>query len=370
MRILGYISLFALMSGAVLGCKSSEPGVSASIETVRSRVVESRQEQAPMTVRVTGALHARQTATLSAQVIGRVEQVLVREGDSVRAGQTLVVLDDATLKSASEQAEAAVKAAENQQIAAQTNADLAASTLARYRQLQSQKSVSPQEMDEVTRRAEAASAQVEALRAQANAMKAQQAGSRAMLGYTRVVAPFAGVVTGRMADPGALASPGIPLLQIDSAGPLQLQTSVAESAIAFVHRGMRIGVSIDSAPDVDPDGTVSEIVPAADTSSHSFLIKIDLAPSKNLRAGMYATAEIPTGTRQAILLSRSAIVFRGSLACAYVLDNNDIAQLRYVTLGSSHENAVEVLSGIAAKERLVENPADRDLAGKRIEVQP
>jgi RND family efflux transporter MFP subunit len=365
-----YITFLALISAAVLGCKSSEPGRSAAVETMRSRVLESKQEQTPVTVEVTGALHARQTATLSAQVMGRVQQVLVHEGDSVGAGQNLVILDDATLRSAAEQAEAAMKAAENQQIAAQTNADLAASTLARYKQLQSQKSVSPQEMDEVTRRAEAAKAQVDALRAQTNAMKAQLSGSRAMLSYSRVVAPFAGVITGRMVDPGALASPGVPLVQIDSAGPLQLETTIAESAIGFVRKGMRISVSIDSAPGVDPSGAVSEIVPAADVSSHSFLIKIDLPPLKDLRTGMYATAEIPTGTKQAILVSRSAIVVRGSLACAYVLDSNNIAQLRYVTLGSSHGDAVEILSGVAANEKLVDEPADRDIAGKRIEVQP
>jgi RND family efflux transporter MFP subunit len=302
--------------------------------------------------------------------MGRVQQVLVREGDSVRAAQTLVILDDATLKSASEQAEAAVKAAENQQIAAQTNADLAASTLARYKQLQEQKSVSPQEMDEVTRRAEAATAQVDALRAQSNAMKAQQTGARAMLSYTRVAAPFAGIVTARMADPGALASPGVPLMQIDSAGPLQLQASVGESAITFVHTGMIVSVSIDGMPGADPQGTVSQIVPAADASSHSFMVKIDLPLSSALRAGMYATAEIPTGARLAILAPRSAIVVRGSLPCAYVLANDDKAQLRYVTLGSAHGDAIEILSGLAANEKLVDDPTDRDLAGKRIEVQP
>ena len=370
MKGFGYIGLLALISGAVLGCKSSEPGASAPVETVRARIVESRQEQVPVTVKATGALRARQTAILSAQVMGRVQHVLVHEGDSVRAGQTLVIVDDATLKSSAEQAEAAVKAADNQQIAAQTNADLAASTLARYKQLQSQKSVSPQEMDEVTRRAEAANAQVDALRAQSNAMEAQLAGSRAMLGYTKIVAPFAGVITGRMVDPGALASPGVPLVQIESAEPLQLQASVAESAIEFIHKGMKLSVSIDSAPDMDPSGTLSEIVPAADASSHSFLIKIDLPSSKNLHAGVYATAAIPTGTKEAILVARSAVVVRGSLACAYVLDSNNIAQLRYVALGSPHGDAVEILSGIAVNEKLVNDPSDRDLAGKRIEVQP
>ena len=370
MKAPGYLTSLALISAAALGCNSSKPPQSAGVETVGARIANSRQEQIPATVKATGTLHARENATLSAQVVSRVQQVLVREGDSVRAGQTLVILDDATMRSAVEQAEAAVQAAEHQQIVAQTNADLATSTLARYKQLQSQKSVSPQEIDEVTRRAEAANAQVEAMRSQTNALKAQQAGSGAMLGYTRIVAPFAGMITGRMVDPGALASPGVPLIQIDSAGPLQLQTTVAESAIGFVRKGMRIGVAMDSAPGVDSSGIVSEIVPAADASSHSFLMKIDLPPSKDLRVGMYAIAEIPTGTKQAILAPRTAIVVRGSLPWAYVLDSNNIAQLRYVTLGSSRGNAVEILSGLASNEKLVDEPLDRDLAGKRIEVQP
>jgi RND family efflux transporter MFP subunit len=184
-----------------------------------------------------------------------------------------------------------------------------------------------------------------------------------------VGAPFAGIITARMVDPGALASPGIPLAQIDSAGPLQLETMVAESAIASVRTGMKVNISIDGAPIV-AQGTVSQIVPAADSLSHSFLVKIDVPFAKELHAGMYGTADIPTGTKQAILVPRSAIVVRGSLPCAYVLDSNNTAQLRYVTLGAARADMVEILSGMAANEKLVDDPADRDLAGRRIEVQP
>lgn len=349
------------------GCDTEGTTKPAPPQTAQARVVNSQQQQVPATVRTTGTLHARETATLSAQVMGRVQQVLVHEGDNVRAGQALVILDDASLRAAAEQAAAGVKAAEGQQLAAQSNADLAASTLARYKQLQLQKSVSPQELDVVSRQAEASAAQVEALRAQAGAAKAQEAGAKTMLAYTRVVAPFAGVVTARMVDPGAMASPGVPLVQVDSAGPLQLQTTVDESAISAVHRGMKIPVSVSGAAAVE--GAVGEIVPAADPASHSFTVKIDLSGSKDLRAGMFATAEIPTGARQAIVAPRSAIIQRGSLSCVYALDNNGVAQLRYVTLGAQHGNTVEILSGIQGGEKLVDEPGDRDLAGKRIEAQ-
>jgi hypothetical protein len=108
-------------------------------------------------------------------------------------------------------------------------------------------------------------------------------------------------------------------------------------------------------------------VPAADPSSHSFLVKIDLPSSNQARAGMYGTAEFANGVRQAILIPRSAVVVRGSLNCVYVLDGQEIAQLRYITLGGSQGSLVEVLSGVSAGEKLVDVPSDRDLAGKRIE---
>jgi hypothetical protein len=84
---------------------------------------------------------------------------------------------------------------------------------------------------------------------------------------------------------------------------------------------------------------------------------------------MYGTAALSNGVRQAIFIPRSAVVMRGSLASAYVLDSQGIAQLRTLTLGAAQGNLVEVLSGISAGEKIVDAPEDRDLAGKRIEVQ-
>jgi RND family efflux transporter MFP subunit len=173
-----------------------------------------------------------------------------------------------------------------------------------------------------------------------------------------------------MADPGTMASPGVPLLQVDRAGALQLQVTVDESAIGAIHKGMKVPVSIDGANSASLEGKVAEIDPAADAASHSFMVKIDLPASSQLRAGMYGTAEFANGVREAILIPRSAVVMRGSLACAYVLDSQGIAQLRYLTLGAPQGNLVEALSGISGGEKLVDTPADRELAGKRIEAQP
>jgi RND family efflux transporter MFP subunit len=362
--------LLAASAAIMAGCHGGESASPAAVQTMQARVVESQQLEVPLNLRSTGTVHALETAIVSAQVMGRIQQILVHEGDSVRVGQTLVVLDDAALRASTEQAQAAVKAAQNEQAAAQTDAKLAASTLERYKQLQAEKSVSPQEMDEVSRRAEAAAARLEAVRAQTDAARAQESGARTMLGYTSLPAPFAGMVTARMADPGTMAAPGVPLLQVDQAGVLQLDTTVDESAINAIHKGMKVQFSIDGASTSEMTGTVAEIDPAADPASHSFLIKIDLPSSSQLRAGMYGTAEFANGTRQAVLIPRSAVVMRGSLASAYVLDGQGVAQLRSLTLGAIQGNLIEVLSGISSGEKLVDAPSDRDLAGKRIEVQP
>jgi hypothetical protein len=132
---------------------------------------------------------------------------------------------------------------------------------------------------------------------------------------------------------------------------------------------MKVQVAIGSGSSANLTGIVAEIVPAADPSSHSFLVKIDLPSSAQMRAGMYGTAMFANGTKQAILIPRSAVVARGSLSCAYVLDSQGIAQLRYLTLGATQGDLVEVLSGVSAGEKLVDTPSDRDIAGKRIEAR-
>ena len=370
MKMVFPAAVLVVSTVSLAGCRGVEPAQPPQVQTIRARIVECRQEQVPQNLRSTGTIHARETAMISAQFVGRIPQILVREGDSVRAGQTLAVLEDSAVRASLNQAEAAVRSDQSQQAAAQADANLAASTLERYRQLEIQKSVSPQEMDEVTRRAQVAQARLDAARGQADAARAQESNVRAMLGYTRLLAPFAGVVTARLADPGTLASPGVPLLQVDQAGALQLQTTVDESAIGTVRKGMKVPVKADNGSLDEITGAVSEIVPAADPSSHAFLVKIDLPASSRLHAGMYATSEIAIGSRQAILIPRSAIVFRGSLPCAYVLDSQGIAQLRSVTLAAPEGDQVEVLSGISAKEKLIDAPADRDLSGKLIEVEP
>jgi RND family efflux transporter MFP subunit len=354
----------------LMGCSHQSQPVQAATPTARAQVVKTTEQQVPQSIRTSGTVHAKESAMISAQMPGTIRQVLVQAGDRVHAGQLLIALADSAMRSELNRATAAQMAVERQQMAAQAGATLAAGTLARYQELKNEKSVSPQEFDEVQQRSDAAHLQLQALEAQTNEATAAVAGAQTQLGYMQLRAPFAGIVTARTADPGTLATPGSPLLQIDRDGPLQLYTSVDESLIGSVRLGMKVPVSTDGMSAAKAMATVAQIVPAADPSSRSFLVKLELPASQQLRAGMYATANFPGAVRSVIVAPASAVVMRGSLPCVFALDSEGVAQLRYVTLGNPHGDQVEVLSGVAAGETLVNHPGDRDLAGKRIEAQP
>ena len=111
-----------------------------------------------------------------------------------------------------------------------------------------------------------------------------------------------------------------------------------------------------------------QIVPAADPASRSFLVKVELPAETRLRSGFFGRARFPRGEGSALLIPRTSLVERGQLQGVYVLDANQIAGLRYVTLGRSTGDQVEVLSGLQAGEKLVAAPGDRELGGKRIAI--
>jgi RND family efflux transporter MFP subunit len=352
----------------LMGCSHAHQPAQSAPATAQASLVQSTAASVPRMVPLTGTVHARQTAMISAQAPGRIRAVLVQAGQSVRAGQLLVTLDAAAEQAGLAQANAAWQAVAQQQQIASTQAALAASTLQRYQLLRQEKSVSPQEFDEVQKRAQAAALQVRALKAQSAEARAAMAGARAALGYMQLRAPFAGLITARMADPGTLATPGVPLLTVDRDGPLQVYATVDESLLAMVHLGMSLPVQIDATAAAGVTGKVAEILPAADPSSRSFLLKLDLPSNPAVHAGMYATVQLPSGEQSVILAPQSAIVRRGSLSYVYAIDARGVAQLRYVTLGRAQGANVVVLSGLAAGEQLVDRPGERDLAGKRIEA--
>jgi multidrug efflux pump subunit AcrA (membrane-fusion protein) len=133
--------------------------------------------------------------------------------------------------------------------------------------------------------------------------------------------------------------------------------------------GQQIPVVIDVIGGGELKGKVVEIVPAADSASRSFLVKVEVPPDPALRSGLFGRAQFSRGERSSLLIPRTAVVERGQLQGIYVLDQNKIASLRYITLGKSSGAQVEVLAGLQAGERLIADPGGREFSGKKIESQ-
>jgi RND family efflux transporter MFP subunit len=365
----GFLLLLPLFAALTACSKPVAPATQP--ELVRGvALLRASAQTLPATVDAVGTVRPAISATLSPQVMGVITSVAVHEGDRVHSGEVLVTIDSTELSSQLERAHAATVAMQQQSAAAATDAALAASTLKRYQMLKDEKSVSPQEFDEVQSRAQSAEARLSMAHSQEAESKAAEATARTMRGYARILAPFDGVVTERKVDPGALAAPGSPLLTVEKSGLLRLEVSVDESLLSSLRAGGEVPVVIDSLGATPIQGKIAEISPAADAASRSFLVKINLPAAAGLHSGIFGHAILPQGTRQAVLIPRAAIVARGSMQSVYVVGPDQIAVVRYITTGDAHGAQVEVLSGLSAGETLAASPGERELSGKRIEAEP
>ncbi|MBI3661744.1 MAG: efflux RND transporter periplasmic adaptor subunit [Acidobacteria bacterium] len=372
------------------GCGGKEAAKPTAAERVSGVRVEAvKMEAVPDEIEAPGTVASAATAQVAARVMGTVTAVHVREGDAVRAGQTLVEIDERELaerrraaKAAVDEAVAAREEALRGVAAAQAQADVMAKTYERFAMLREKKSVSPQEFDEVEakqRGAQEGLAAAKARQQQVTSMRARaQAELRAVelvVGYTRVTAPFSGVVVRRMAEAGSMAAPGMPLVVVEDASRYRIEVTVDASAAAQVKRGSKARVELDALPGKIFAGTVAELEAGADAASHTVRARIDLPRDRAIRSGLFGRAWFARGERKAIALPAGAILHRGQLHGVYVLDAEGIARLRMVTLGrtigepfgAAQDRREEILSGISEGERVVMEPAGRELDGKKVE---
>ncbi len=365
-------AMAAVAVASLIGCSSEQRvGTAAAPETVSGvAVMAVHKTTVPGTLEAIGTVRAAQTAQVSSQMMGTIREIRAQEGDRVSAGQVLATIDDAQPRAAVEQASAAVTAAQKEVAAAETYATLAATTLKRYQQLLDRKSVSPQEFDEVQARSQAAESRrdmAKAGEAQASAALAQ---AKSALGYATIRAPFDGIITEKRADAGAIAAPGMPLFTLEDTRHYRLETTVDEMSIRMARMGENVSISLDSLGGAEFSGKVEQIVPAADPASRSFLVKIGLPAEARLHSGLFGRARFSLGAREALYVPQAAVVTRGQLQGVYAVDANRTAQLRYVAVGKTSNNQIEILSGLADGETIVAAPGAQDLGGKQIAAKP
>ena len=360
-----------VMSFSLTGCSSERRIEAAAPETVSDvQVVLARRATIPDWLEAVGTVRAAQTSQLAGQIMGTLVNVEVREGEHVQAGQVLAVIDDAQPRAAVEEATAAELAAQKSVSATESEYQLAEITKNRYQRLYEKGTVSAQEFDIVKTRYQSAEARRDMACAELTQASAALAQARTSLGYTRIRAPFAGVVTERKADSGTMASPGTAIFTLEDTRSYRLEVTVDESDVRLVHVGQSTTVNIDALGSTEITGKVVQIVPAADPGSRSFLAKIELPKDAHLRSGLFGRAQFARGERSALLIPRTAVMERGQLQGVYVLDSNQIAGLHYITLGRTSREQAEVLSGLEGGETLVAAPGERELGGKRIVARP
>jgi RND family efflux transporter MFP subunit len=361
-----------------------EPGTATVSRPVVTgvRLAAARMVSRPLTYEAVGTVVAGITSDLAAKVMGTVERIAVHEGDRVKKGDLLIALDDRQARAQLAQAEAAfleanqaLTAAASARDAARAAADLAATTLTRYEALKREESVSAQEFDEVAarnRQAQAAKDQADAMVAAATSRvsqaKAAVASAEVTLADTRIVAPHPGIVTGKLVDEGDLATPGRPLLVLETARGYRLDVVLPEEYLDRIRLGQTVEVTVPAVNLTALQGTVTTIVPAADPESRSFLIKVSLPPETTVKSGMYARIAVPFGEGDQILIPQSAVLRRGQLTGLYVVDGEGIAHFRLIRLGRPYQDLVEVLSGIGDGDRYVVEPGPTLVDGARVEA--
>ena len=335
------------------------------------------------TAEAPGTVRARTTASVAPQVMGRLTGVAVSEGSVVPAGALLATIDDTTVRAQLSSAEGAVAEAE----AAREEADgavsqseagkaLAEKTFERFRKLLEGRVVTQQEFDEVEmrrivavkdlERAQKKRAQVSAKIAQA---RGQAAAAKAMLAWTRVIAPFAGVIVEKRADAGSMAIPGVPLFVLEDPQRHRIEASVSETYLPLLKMGTPVQVALDADPGKPFSAVVTEIDPAIDPASRTFTVKADL-PAGRARSGQSGKVRFAAGKGAVLAIPKRAITRAGGADGVFTvgaLDN--VARLSMVTLGAEEGDRVEVLSGIEDGARVALSPIDKLSDGARVEVR-
>jgi RND family efflux transporter MFP subunit len=192
-------------------------------------------------------------------------------------------------------------------------------------------------------------------------------GARIMRQYSRISAPFSGVVTAKSVEPGNLAAPGAPLLTVERQGDYRLEASVDESRLPFVKTGEAVEVALE-ALDRHLPARVSEIVPAVDSASRAYTVKIDLPALPNLRSGMFGRAIFPMTASKVLALPAAAVAERGQLQSVFTIEDG-FARDRLITTGKHHADLVEVLSGLSEGEKVVSPTVSGVVDGARVEVR-
>jgi len=296
---------------------------------------------------VTGQIEAAHSTNVATRIMGYITKIYVKAGDRVNAGQLLFTVNSNDIQAKQSQVDAMLKQSEAAFHVAQKDFD-------RYTALYKQNSASVKELEQITMQYQTAKAGVEAAKGMQHEVKSQ-------LTYANVVAPFSGVVTQKLADEGSLANPGMPILTIEQGGSLQVTAMVPETEIASLKVGDAANVNVDAA-NKQFQSKLIQINPSSQFTGGQYIIKLSIPSSdaNKLMAGMYAQIKIQTktvtvksDTSNTVMIPTSVLVYRDQLVGVYTISAQNTAMLRWLRIGKTEGDKVEVLSGLAKNEAYI-----------------
>lgn len=309
------------------------------------------------TISSSGKIEASKSAVLSTRMMGFVSKVNVEVGDQVKKGQLLISINSTDLLAKKAQITAKANAAES----AFKNAE---KDFNRFTILFKKQSISQKELDDVATQFEMAKSNLHAVHEMKNELDAQ-------LNYTLIKAPFNGIITQKHIKQGNMANPGMPLLAIENAENLQVTTLISETDIYKIAKDSKATIFVKSSNQI-LKGKVSSISSSSKNSGGQFSVKIDLeSTNKNILSGMYTNIEIDTkiATTQSVIVPKSAIITRGQLSGIYTISSSNTAILRWLRLGKSFDDKIEVLSGLNSNEKYIISSKGKLYNGASISIQ-
>lgn len=325
--------LIALASMTLAGCGTPQAESRPTTNQAPTATHLVTADSLALTVRVEGTVRARHRAEISTRMMARVTDVPVELGARVRAGQTLIRLGGDDIAANRATAEAAVTVA-------RAGRDEAARQAARMDTLLAQDAVARVQRDQAHLGLTQAEAQLAMAEASLHAVETAA-------GYARIPAPFDGVIVARTVDPGDMAAPGMALLTIESDGGREVALTVAPDVAERLTPGARIAVATRDGRRAD--GIIRAVAGGADPSLRTVDVRVTVPAS--WPTGVSVTAEIPVGARVGVAIPADAVVRRGQLTGVRVV-HGDIVTLRWVRLGRTMGDRIEVLSGLDAGETI------------------
>ncbi len=387
MRTLNLMAATLLTAGlALFSCSEKiEPGNTAPQKNPAIAVPVAAVAQAvqPVMYDAVGTVRARVSATVSSKLMGTIQAFTVKEGDLVKSGDFLVQLDERQVSAQLNQAQAALaeaRKAETGAVSAQTAVEAGAQrallSYRRNRTMLEGGAITQETFESVEaqhKQAQAALAQARAMveAAQFRINQAQAAVDAATVARkdARILAPFDGKVTAKLADAGALAAPGTPLLTLEREGGYRVDLVVPEAYIQSIRTGQAVNVRIPSVGESPIAGTVDVIVPSADQGSRTFVVQVSVSGTESLRSGMFARVPLTIGEQKTLRIPESAVVRRGQLTGVFIVDEKNTARFRLIRIGRAYGNQVEVISGIKDGTRLVTTSPPELTNGSAVEPE-